>query len=96
MKRCNRVKPVMDLSDKITEWTRDDRLRQPVFLGSGKTRMQMRWFARSDLDLFDGLKERISLGSYDSWKIIVQNLMKDRSSFGIDLFLCVLIESELI
>jgi bifunctional non-homologous end joining protein LigD len=33
MKRCHWVKPVMVCEIKFTEWTRDDRLRQPVFLG---------------------------------------------------------------
>jgi bifunctional non-homologous end joining protein LigD len=33
MKRCRWVKPVMVCQVKFTEWTRDDRLRQPVFLG---------------------------------------------------------------
>jgi bifunctional non-homologous end joining protein LigD len=33
MKRCTWVKPSMVCEVKFTEWTRDDRLRQPVFLG---------------------------------------------------------------
>ena len=33
MKRCHWVTPVMVCEVKFTEWTRDDRLRQPVFLG---------------------------------------------------------------
>jgi bifunctional non-homologous end joining protein LigD len=33
MKRCHWVNPVMVCQVKFTEWTRDDRLRQPVFLG---------------------------------------------------------------
>ena len=33
MKRCRWVKPVIVCQVKFTEWTRDDRLRQPVFLG---------------------------------------------------------------
>jgi bifunctional non-homologous end joining protein LigD len=33
MKRCHWVKPIMVCQIKFTEWTRDDRLRQPVFLG---------------------------------------------------------------
>jgi bifunctional non-homologous end joining protein LigD len=36
MKRCHWVKPVMVCQVKFTEWTRDDRLRQPVFLGLRK------------------------------------------------------------
>jgi bifunctional non-homologous end joining protein LigD len=31
MKRCHWVKPTMVCQIKFTEWTRDDRLRQPVF-----------------------------------------------------------------
>jgi bifunctional non-homologous end joining protein LigD len=33
MKRSVWVKPVVVCEVKFTEWTRDDRLRQPVFLG---------------------------------------------------------------
>src|ERR1700736_2348242 len=33
MKRCVWVKPVLVCEVKYTEWTRDDRLRHPVFLG---------------------------------------------------------------
>jgi bifunctional non-homologous end joining protein LigD len=33
MKRCHWIRPVMVCQVKFTEWTRDDRLRQPVFLG---------------------------------------------------------------
>ena len=33
MKRCVWVKPVVVSEVKFTEWTRDDRLRHPVFLG---------------------------------------------------------------
>jgi bifunctional non-homologous end joining protein LigD len=33
MKRCHWVKPLIVCQVKFTEWTRDDRLRQPVFLG---------------------------------------------------------------
>jgi len=33
MKRCRWVKPAMVCQVKFTEWTRDDRLRQPMFLG---------------------------------------------------------------
>jgi bifunctional non-homologous end joining protein LigD len=33
MKRCHLVKPVLVCQVKFTEWTRDDRLRQRVFLG---------------------------------------------------------------
>jgi bifunctional non-homologous end joining protein LigD len=46
MKRCRWVKPVMICQVKFTEWTRDDRLRQPVFSSfwqSGKTRWRMKW-----------------------------------------------------
>jgi bifunctional non-homologous end joining protein LigD len=33
MRRCGWVNPTMVCQVKFTEWTRDDRLRQPVFLG---------------------------------------------------------------
>jgi bifunctional non-homologous end joining protein LigD len=33
MKRCHWVKPTLVCEVKFAEWTRDDRLRQPVFLG---------------------------------------------------------------
>jgi len=33
MKRCHWIEPVLVCEVKFTEWTRDDRLRQPVFLG---------------------------------------------------------------
>jgi bifunctional non-homologous end joining protein LigD len=33
MKRCVWVQPLNVCQVKFTEWTRDDRLRQPVFLG---------------------------------------------------------------
>jgi len=33
MKRCHWVKPVLVAQVKFTEWTHDDQLRQPVFLG---------------------------------------------------------------
>lgn len=33
MRRCHWVKPTMVAQIKFTEWTRDDRLRHPVFLG---------------------------------------------------------------
>ena len=32
MKRCHWVKPVMVCQIKFSEWTRDNQLRQPVFL----------------------------------------------------------------
>jgi bifunctional non-homologous end joining protein LigD len=33
MKRCHWVRPILVCQIKSTEWTRDDCLRQPVFLG---------------------------------------------------------------
>jgi ATP-dependent DNA ligase len=33
MKRCQWVKPALVAQVKFTEWTLDDQLRQPVFLG---------------------------------------------------------------
>ena len=41
MKGCHWVKPVMVCQIKFTEWTRDDRLRQPVFLGSREDKSAM-------------------------------------------------------
>ena len=40
MRRCHWVKPVMVCQIKFTEWTRDDRLRQPVFLGIREDKRQ--------------------------------------------------------
>jgi bifunctional non-homologous end joining protein LigD len=33
MKRCQWLKPVLVARIKFTEWTLDDQLRQPVYLG---------------------------------------------------------------
>jgi bifunctional non-homologous end joining protein LigD len=33
VRRCHWVKPMLVCQIKFTDWTRDDRLRQPVFLG---------------------------------------------------------------
>jgi bifunctional non-homologous end joining protein LigD len=33
MQRCQWIKPVLIAQVKFTEWTHDDQLRQPVFLG---------------------------------------------------------------
>jgi bifunctional non-homologous end joining protein LigD len=33
MKRCEWVEPLLVAHVKFTEWTSDDQLRQPVFLG---------------------------------------------------------------
>jgi bifunctional non-homologous end joining protein LigD len=33
MKRCHWVEPVLVAQVKFTEWTSDDQLRQPVFVG---------------------------------------------------------------
>jgi bifunctional non-homologous end joining protein LigD len=33
MKHCQWVKPALVAQIKFTEWTHDDQLRQPVFLG---------------------------------------------------------------
>jgi bifunctional non-homologous end joining protein LigD len=52
MKRCHWVKPVMVCQVKFTEWTRDDRLRQPVFLGireDKKFRSSSMRFCRIDI-----------------------------------------------
>ncbi|MDR3406844.1 MAG: non-homologous end-joining DNA ligase [Chthoniobacter sp.] len=49
MKRCHWVKPEMVCQVKFGEWTRDDRLRQPVFLG-----------LREDKDASEVVRERAS------------------------------------
>jgi bifunctional non-homologous end joining protein LigD len=49
MKRCVWVKPAMVCEVKFTEWTRDDRLRQPVFLD-----------IREDKDAKEVVRERAS------------------------------------
>ena len=49
MKRCRWVKPKMLCQVKFTEWTRDDRLRQPVFLG-----------IREDKNASEAIRERAS------------------------------------
>jgi bifunctional non-homologous end joining protein LigD len=49
MKRCHWVKPKMVCQVKFTEWTRDDRLRQPVFLG-----------IREDKDASEVVREKAS------------------------------------
>jgi bifunctional non-homologous end joining protein LigD len=33
MKKCHWLKPVLVCQVKFSEWTRDNRLRQPVYLG---------------------------------------------------------------
>ena len=47
MKRCHWLKPEMVCQVKYSEWTRDDKLRQPVFLG-----------LREDKDAGDVIRER--------------------------------------
>jgi bifunctional non-homologous end joining protein LigD len=49
LKRCHWVKPTMVCQVKFTEWTRDDRLRQPVFLG-----------LREDKSATEAVKEKAS------------------------------------
>jgi bifunctional non-homologous end joining protein LigD len=49
MRRAHWVKPVMVCQIKFTEWTRDDRLRQPVFLG-----------IREDKNAMEVVRERAS------------------------------------
>jgi bifunctional non-homologous end joining protein LigD len=49
MKRCHWLKPVMARQIRFTEWTRDDRLRQPVFLG-----------IREDKDAKEVIREKAS------------------------------------
>ena len=49
MKRCHWLEPQIVCQVKFSEWTRDDRLRQPVFLG-----------LREDKDAREVVRERIS------------------------------------
>jgi bifunctional non-homologous end joining protein LigD len=49
MRRCHWVEPKMVCQIKFGEWTRDDRLRQPVFLG-----------LREDKDASEAVRERAS------------------------------------
>jgi bifunctional non-homologous end joining protein LigD len=49
MKRCHWVQPRLVCQVKFGEWTRDDRLRQPVFLG-----------LREDKEVADVVRERAS------------------------------------
>jgi len=47
MKRCHWVEPVLVSQIKFTEWTGDDPLRHPVFLGLQSDKEPKRWFANS-------------------------------------------------
>ena len=55
MKRWHWVKPVIVCQIKFTEWTRNDRLRQPVFLGirddknADSREGELHWFAVREL-----------------------------------------------
>jgi bifunctional non-homologous end joining protein LigD len=47
MRRCRWVKPVIVCQVKFTEWTRDDRLRHPVFPGNpDRQKCGRMWFGR--------------------------------------------------
>jgi ATP-dependent DNA ligase len=43
MKRCVWVKPIIISEVKFTEWTRDDRLRHPVFIGLREDKNPTGW-----------------------------------------------------
>jgi ATP-dependent DNA ligase len=47
MKRCHWVEPLLVAQVKFTEWTSDDQLQQPVFLGLRSDKDQRTWFANS-------------------------------------------------
>jgi ATP-dependent DNA ligase len=51
MRRCYWVKPVMVCQVKFTEWTRDDRLRRPVFLGLREDKKASEVMGRRQPDL---------------------------------------------
>ena len=50
MKRCRWVEPVLVCQVKFTEWTCDDRLRHPVFLG-----------IREDKNAIEVVREKVTL-----------------------------------
>jgi bifunctional non-homologous end joining protein LigD len=50
MKRCHWLNPVLVAQVKFTEWTHDDQLRQPVFLGCEPTRRRKMLFANESLE----------------------------------------------
>ncbi len=54
MKRCHWVEPAIVCQVKFAEWTRDDRLRQPVFLG-----------VREDKDAKEVIREKPTMSSDD-------------------------------
>jgi Domain of unknown function (DUF6766)/ATP dependent DNA ligase C terminal region len=49
MRLCHRVEPLMVCQVKFAEWTRDERLRQPVFLG-----------LREDKEATEVVREKVS------------------------------------
>ena len=59
MRRCHWVKPVMVCQIKFTEWTRDDRLRQPVFLG-----------LREDKKTSEVVQEKVASQRAQNWSIL--------------------------
>src|ERR1700730_12426216 len=63
MGRCHWVRPAMVCQIKFTEWTRDDRLRQPVFLGiredknANSREGKLHWFAVRGVGVIDRVSE---------------------------------------
>jgi len=69
MKRCHWVKPSLVCQVKFTEWTRDDRLRQPVFLGIREDKNadsregKLHWFAVRGAGVIDRVSEILCIRS---------------------------------
>jgi bifunctional non-homologous end joining protein LigD len=58
MKRCRWVEPIMVCQVKFSEWTRDQKLRQPVFFGIGRTRTRRMLFARKRVEKWQALAKQ--------------------------------------
>jgi bifunctional non-homologous end joining protein LigD len=56
MKRCVWVKPIVVCEVKFTEWTRDDRLRHPVFLGLRDDKKRPKFSERAQIKLDERLR----------------------------------------
>ena len=69
MKRCVWVKPIVICEVKFTEWTRDDRLRQAVFLGIRDDKSPSAWFGN-----------RRNLSDYRRSKLLARNFSDGRAT----------------
>jgi hypothetical protein len=79
MKRCRWVKPSMVCQVKFTEWTRDDRLRQPVFLELGKIKIRTKWFGRRRTK---DLNDRSAKVAFSPTRVIHKQCRDKRKLFG--------------